>query len=49
LTAVGIPVLENRSLEIAREDDSLRLVGASDSFTVPNLADAFAGVPDAER
>ena len=50
LTAVGIPVLENKSLEIARDDDALRLVGVSDSFTtVPNLADAFAGVPEAAR
>ena len=49
-TAVGIPVLENKSLEIARADDALRLVGVSDTFTtVPNLADAFAGVPEAER
>ena len=50
LSTVGIPVLENKSLDIAREDDSLRLVGVSDSFTtVPNLADAFAEVPDGER
>ena len=50
LTAVGIPVLENKSLEIVREDDSLRLVGLSDSFTtIPNLTNAFAGVPEAER
>jgi len=50
LTAVGIPVLENRSLEIARDEDSLRLVGLSDSFTtIPNLTNAFAGVPEAER
>ena len=43
-------MLENKSVEIAREDDSLRLVGLSDSFTtIPNLTNAFAGVPEAER
>ena len=50
LTAAGIPVLENKSLEVARANDSLRLIGVSDSFTtVPNLADAFAKVPDGTR
>jgi uncharacterized protein len=50
LTAVGIPVLENKSIEIAGEDHSLRLVGLSDSFTtVPDLTQAFADVPNGER
>jgi predicted MPP superfamily phosphohydrolase len=50
LTAVGIVVLENKSLEIARDDDTVRLVGVSDSFTtVPNLTAAFADVPDGTR
>ena len=50
LTAVGIPVLDNKAIEIAGEDHSLRLVGVSDSFTtVPDLTQAFADVPNGER
>src|SRR5262245_2138722 len=45
LTAAGIVVLENKSVEFARKD--LRLVGLSDAYTtIPNLTEAFAEVPD---
>ena len=50
LEAAGIPVLENISAAIARDDQLFYLVGISDAFTTrPDIAGAFSSVPDGAK